>query len=184
MARGCVVRLPRRIVACPKCSHRFDADSDVLVFLGLGILMGILLALMLCGTAHAQERRTFTIPFHSVKGMILLDGQLNGKPATFLLDTGANNSVMDYRSAGFDALKLDKLRSTGAAGAEGDCIVREVKLTLEHHSWLNRRVCVMDLADASRRMGTRLGGFIGADILASFSAVRVDYKAQTVTFEE
>jgi hypothetical protein len=33
--------------------------------------------------------------------MILLDGQLNGKPAVVVLDTGANNSVVDLRAAGF-----------------------------------------------------------------------------------
>jgi hypothetical protein len=34
--------------ACPKCGTRFDADSDVLVFLWLGMLLGVLLTLMLC----------------------------------------------------------------------------------------------------------------------------------------
>ncbi len=42
------MRFPPRIVACPKCGERFDADSDVLVFLGLGILLGFLLALVMC----------------------------------------------------------------------------------------------------------------------------------------
>ena len=51
------------------------------------------------------------VPFHTVKGLILLDGQLNGKPATFLLDTSANNSTVDVHSAGFDGLKLDALCS-------------------------------------------------------------------------
>jgi hypothetical protein len=73
------VRLPPRIVACPKCGTRFDADSDVLIFLGLGILLGILLALVLCNPSHAQERKCFVVPFHIVRGMILLDGEINGK---------------------------------------------------------------------------------------------------------
>jgi len=42
------MRLPARIVKCPKCGERFSADSDVLVFFGLGILLGFLLALVLC----------------------------------------------------------------------------------------------------------------------------------------
>ncbi len=205
------MKFPRRIAQCKHCGHRFDVDSDVLLFLGLGILLGILLSLMLCSPAHAQEpphcdcaticehvpaagrchvegckpqeRRAFTVPFHSVNGLILLDGQLNGKPAVFLLDTGANNSVVDYRAAGLPNPKLDALRSTGSAGAEGTCIVREVKLSLEHRSWLARRVCVMDLSDVSKRMETKIDGFIGADLLATFSAVRIDYKAQTITLE-
>ena len=80
--------------------------------------------------------------------MILLDGQLNGKPAVLRLDTGANNSVVVYRAAGLDGLI-------------------EVKLSLEHRSWLNRRVCIMDLSDASRRMGTRIDGFVGQLLWAS-----------------
>jgi hypothetical protein len=41
-------RFPRRIVQCPKCFHRFDADSDVLYFAFLGLLMGLLLASLAC----------------------------------------------------------------------------------------------------------------------------------------
>ncbi len=139
--------------------------------------------LLLSPHVLAQERRTFTVLFHSVHGMILLDGQLNGKPAVFLLDTGANNSIMDMQSAGLGNLKLDKLRSTGAAGSEGDCALREVRLALEHRSWLNRRVCVMDLSDVSRRMGTHLDGFIGADVLSEFRQVRLNYETHTLELE-
>ena len=131
--------------------------------------------------AVAGEGKTYRAPFHTVNGLIL---QLNGKPAVFLLDTGANNSVVDVHSAGFDGLKLDALRSTGSAGAEGACVVREVKLSLEHRSWLNRRVCVMDLTDVSRRMGTRVDGFIGMDVLTEFSVVRIDFKNRIIELEE
>jgi hypothetical protein len=43
------VKLPARIVECPKCGTRFDADSDVLVFLALGVLLGAMLALIVRG---------------------------------------------------------------------------------------------------------------------------------------
>jgi hypothetical protein len=39
------VRFPHRIVECPKCFHRFDADSDVIIFTLLGMLLGVLLTL-------------------------------------------------------------------------------------------------------------------------------------------
>ncbi len=42
------MKFPPRIVACPVCGQRFDADSDVLLFLVLGVLLGILLTLVLC----------------------------------------------------------------------------------------------------------------------------------------
>jgi aspartyl protease len=140
--------------------------------------------LLLFHPALAQEHRTYTVPFRVVHGLILLDRQVNGKPATLLLDTGANNSVVDYRAAGLDALKLDALRSTGSTGAEGACTVWEVKLSLEHRSWFGRRVCMMNLADASKRIGVQIDGFIGTDVLSEFPAVRIDYKARVLELEE
>lgn len=46
------------------------------------------------------------------------------------------------------------------------------------------RVWVMDLSDASKRIGAKVDGFIGTDVLSEFSAARIDYKAQTVTLEK
>lgn len=58
--------------------------------------LAVLLALLFAGVVTAQEQhRTFTVPSHSVNGMILLDVSVNGKPAVLLLDTGANNSIVD-----------------------------------------------------------------------------------------
>ena len=39
---------------------------------------------------------------------------------------------------------------------------------------------MMDLSDASKRLGTRIGGFIGQDLLREFSVVRIDCKAGAV----
>lgn len=156
----------------------------MLIFLGLGILLGFVLALLLCPSAHGQERRTYTVPFQSVNGMILLDGQINGNPAVFLLDTGANNSVVDYRAAGFPNEKLELLRSTWERGSRGSLHRARSEAIPEHRSWLNRRVCAMDLTDLSRRMGTRVDGFIGMDVLTEFSVVRIDFKNRTIELEE
>lgn len=128
------------------------------------------------------QPRTFTVPFDLHNGLILLRGEVNGTPATLLLDSGANNSIVDAVSAGV-SVKLDALRPTDKAGAEGDCVVREVRLTLEHRDWLNRRVCVMDLSDISRNMGVRVDGFIGADILQEFRSVRIDFDRKVLELE-
>jgi hypothetical protein len=39
--------------------------------------------------AFASEKRTFTVLFHTVQGMILIDAVVGGKPASLLLDTEA-----------------------------------------------------------------------------------------------
>jgi len=81
--------------------HKARKEKESLGRAGLGLLLGLLLPSLLCWPAQAQERTAYAVPFHAVRGMILLDGQLNCHPVTLLLDTGANNSVMDYRAAGF-----------------------------------------------------------------------------------
>ena len=144
-----------------------------------------MLLLLFAGVASAQEQsRTYRVPFRSVNGMILLDGQLNGNPAVLLFDTGARTSIVDVHYAELEGLKLDPLRSRGSVGAEGTCVAWEVRLSLEHRSWLTRRVCVMDLSDVSRRIGVRIYGFVGQDILRGFSAVRIDYAANIVEFQK
>ncbi|HKW34139.1 MAG TPA: hypothetical protein VJN92_14100 [Candidatus Acidoferrum sp.] len=45
-------------------------------------------------------------------------------------------------------------------------------------------ILVMDLSEASKNLGTRIDGFVGQDILREFSAVRIDYKAGLVEFEQ
>ena len=55
---------------------------------------------------------------------------------------------------------------------------------LEKRHWIERPMLVMDLSDASKRLGTRIDGFVGQDILREFAAVRIDYKAGLVEFEK
>lgn len=57
-------------------------------------------------------------------------------------------------------------------------------LRLEKRHWIERPILVMDLSEASKQTGTRIDGFIGQDILREFSALRIDYKAGLVEFEQ
>lgn len=71
---------------------------------------------------------------------------------------------------------------------EGDYAVSEVKLSfrtavLGHRSWLNRRIRVVDLTDASKRVGVHLDGVVGVDLLQDFSAVRIDFKNKAIELE-
>ncbi len=65
-----------------------------------------MLTLGIASITAAQTHRTFRVPFHTVSGMILVDATVNGHPASLLLDTGANNSILSPQAAGLAAVQL------------------------------------------------------------------------------
>src|SRR5215467_4689698 len=142
----------------------------------------LLLVLLLAAPfqVHAQ---TFRVPFHSAGGMILLDGQVNGKPAVLLLDTGADFTLISPEASGLTA-KLGALKATKPTGANGEYVKGRADLRLAERHWIDRTVLVMDLSEASKRLGTKIDGFIGQDLLREFSVVRIDYKAGQLEFEK
>ena len=174
------MKLPRRIAQCKHCGHRFDVDSDVLIFLVLGLLLGLVLASLLCQPAHGQERQSLTVPFHSAEGLILLDGELNGKPAVLLLDTGSNVSFVDYHAASSIRFKADKVRRVGQTG----CLRAYEHLSLAGRNFDSQGLCMADLSDMQKGIGSHVDGLLGQDFLRQFSSVRIDYKTRTVALED
>ena len=82
-------------------------------------------ALLLAVAAFAGAARTYSVPFHTVNGMILLDAVVDGTPASLLLDTGANNTIVSVQAGGLTMVQLRSLQATKAGtGAEGDYITR------------------------------------------------------------
>jgi|SRR5690242_4665073 len=144
-------------------------------------LLAILVLLLSCVVvAWAQDHpRALHVPFHSANGLILLDGQLNGKSGVFLLDTGSNVSFVDMRSAPL-RFKADKVRRVGMSG----CIVVHTRVNLGDGKIPDQKLCVADLSDISKDAGERVDGFLGEDTLRQFSSVRIDYKARVVELEK
>lgn len=124
----------------------------------------LLFAVLVIGSplALAQEpSRVYRAPFHSTGGMILLDATVNGKPAALLLDTGAPLSVAFVRDAADRGISC-KLHKDG-------------KITFSKEEPLS-------VAFVTPKF--QFDGFLGQDILRKFSAVRIDYKAGVVEFEQ
>jgi predicted aspartyl protease len=142
--------------------------------------------LVLVGVVSAAQEppRTFRVPFHIAGGMILLDAKVNDKPAVLLLDTGADFTLVSPQASGLATVKLHALMANRTTGANGEYVKGRVDLHLDKRHWIARSILVMDLSEASKRLGTRIDGFIGADLLEEFSAVRIDYKKHFVELEE
>jgi Aspartyl protease len=167
------------------CNHLTLAKGPLLGQLGQPEVSLLLLALFLFAGIASAQPRTFRVPFHTVNGMILLDATVNGKPAVLLLGTGADSTIISAEAAGLAAVQLKVLLATKAGtGAEGDYVLREADLKLGNRHCFNRRVWVMNLSDVSKRLGTRIDGFVGADLLQEFSAIRLDFKNRVIELEE
>ena len=132
----------------------------------LAWFLGIPLALF-CLPAHAQERKAFTVPFHDVKSLIVLDAQVNGKKVALVLDTGAMQTQLDRK----------------AAGQSATYSILYVDLQMGNYRARSFRILATDLQRILRDIPTA-DGILGQDWLRSFRAVRIDYKAHTVTLED
>ncbi len=133
------------------------------------------MVILLAPLAIAQSR-SYVVPFHSVNGLILLDAKVNGVPAVLLFDTGASRTVVSVASS-----PVPQYRHNEAI--HGQAVEVRIVLRLGENFATARTVAAMNLDTVEKQMSTRFDGILGQDVLREFSAVRIDYKAQTVTLE-
>ena len=115
-----------------------------------------------------------TIPFAWTPGQIEVAVTVNGTPATFLLDTGSEYSIVSTRLA--ERLRL-ALATSGARDFAGG-----VALGLGPIVMADQRVMVMPF-DSYHARGREIDGLLGFDVFDRF-AVRIDWTRKTLTFWE
>jgi hypothetical protein len=79
---------------------------------------------------------------------------------------------------------IQALTATKTTGANGEYVKSRVDFRLAERHWIERVVLVMDLSDASKRMGVRVDGFLGQDVLRDFAFVKIDFKANVIEFTQ
>jgi len=98
--------------------------------------------------------------------MILLDGQVNGRAVTLVLDTGAVQTQVD--------------RKTMMRHEDFAVLYVDLKISTYRHN--EYRILATDLRPILK--GIPADGILGGDWLRSFRAVRIDYKANVIEFEK
>lgn len=128
-------------------------------------------ALCLLGFTAAPLQRLVT-------GHQLVDGRLNGKPATFVLDTGANLTVVHQAYA--EAFDLTPQRGVfGAAAGLGGALNASRasidSLQLDAQDIRQRHVMIADLSQVERLLGRLsrqpIHGIVGQDVMRKHHAV-------------
>lgn len=112
---------------------------------------------------------------------------INGTQGTFLLDTGASNSVIDTRAVPkFKITSGDLLGSDVAIGAGGDIRLSSYRvsgLMLQSQNFPFAYISATDLSNVvsafARDTGIKLDGIIGQDVMIAFDAV-IDTQNRTL----
>ncbi len=112
---------------------------------------------------------------------LMLKCQLNGKPAYFLIDTGASFTILHSKSAksyGFDVLERKGLKTTGFGGSASTAKIA-IGADLEfNHRKLSMGYLAQDLTKMIRLIQSstniRIAGIIGTDLLKRYGC-RVDF---------
>lgn len=132
------------------------------------------LALIVALAPGASAEPLATVPFRWTAGQIEVDVLVNGTPATFLLDTGAEYSVVSARLAERLSLTID---ARGSAQFASDVALTVKSVVLPHN-----RVLVMPF-DSYDARGRPVDGLLGYDLFVRF-VVKISFKARNLTIWE
>jgi hypothetical protein len=146
------------------------------------LVLSFLLLAPLPNRAHSVVVR---VPFRTMQSLILVQGSVNGRPVTFLLDTGADRTIVSVKTFGNVQFQLQSVRRNAQGpGIVGYALRLPVDLTLANRLWVGQRVSVMNLEDLKQTLGITFDGLLGQDILREFRSVRIDYHAHVIELEE
>jgi Aspartyl protease/PDZ domain len=117
-------------------------------------------------------------------GSLLIDVEANGVAGVFMLDTGAERSVIDEIFA--KKLRLNPRESGTIIGPDANSasqsvVVDQFNLQSSHLKKIN--MITSDLTKLAKAIGTPINGIVGADILSGF-VVRLNYSDGTVLLND
>lgn len=124
--------------------------------------------------AHSQT----VLPFHTDRSFIMVSARINSQEATFLLDTGAQRTIITPQLSGLSPVELAnspqiKIDSPTLAGSS---IVPVVSVRFGiGNTLLTTRVIVTSIR--------KYDGIIGNDVLSQFKTITIDHKHHTLILE-
>lgn len=146
------------------------------------LVLVILLVVPLPNRAHSQVS---TVPFRTAQTFILVQAKVNGNPATLLLDTGSNRTIISINIYGSIQFNLQRMRQNPSGpGHAGESLRLRADVALANHLWAAQPVSVMNLEDLKQELGVNFDGLLGEDLLREFRSVRINYKSHVIELEQ
>ena len=124
--------------------------------------------------------------FEFINNVIIIPVLLNGKKLSFILDTGAKNTIL-FGSSNSDSLVLNdqiKTKISGLSGKPINAIIsRNNRIQIKNIFGYGQKVYVIldDSFNLSLKMGKPIHGIIGYELLKNF-VTDVNFKTQTLKF--
>jgi hypothetical protein len=124
------------------------------------------------------------IPFESFGNLVFLQVRVNDSDALrFILDTGADTSVIDaQRAKALGLTPQGKIVASGAAGSAEATFTKGVSVSLPGVNLLDQTIYVLPLESLSV-LGRKIDGVLGNDVLKEF-VLEINYSARTVNLYE
>lgn len=135
------------------------------------------------GVVHLNQPVTLAFDYYG--GEILIPVRINGgEEIDFLVDTGSGQTIIDRKiGAEFLLQKVGQLNVTSASGNVSVATSRVKKLEIGSAILTDVPVSILDLTPQSRRIGRRLAGVLGSNVLSRF-ALGLDYGSKELTLYE
>jgi len=128
----------------------------------------------------AKDDSRSDIPFELSRkfGAILIRAQVNGQPATLVVDTGSSHTILSSELLQVRAFALEHTDAPAkGSGYVGTAGWTQATMQVGALTWKARRVLVMnDFQEISNSMQQRVDGILGEDILGEFDSLVIDFK--------
>jgi hypothetical protein len=159
-------------------TSRTGANCQSPLFLGVrSIAIAVLLVAALPAAMEFSDVAFERIP---TRDTILIQAEVNGRAATFIVDTGSTYTIVEPRLVALSretAGQATLLRGIGISG-EGTWVVATIRIGSK--TWRRQRILAMSLEAVSRVYGRHIDGILGQDVLRSVKSVLIDNAAQRI----
>ena len=119
------------------------------------------------------------IPFQFSRafGVMLINAEVNGNPAVFIVDTGSNQTIISSGLVNVVIRPLkDTVSSEKGSGYSGTGVFTRASIRVGPIVWRDHQIVAMDLRAISKSLGENIDGLLGMDFLKEFESVMVDLR--------
>jgi len=129
--------------------------------------------------ASTRDVSIVPIELSSRFGLVLVKAEVDGKPATFIMDTGSSHTILSTRLTRVRPLAFEPRATppTKGSGWVGNAAKIKATVKIGEVVWPEHEFLAMDdLPDISNALGQKADGLLGQDILKQFKVVQIDFK--------